>query len=326
MDALGIWLKSPLAVSMLVSRHLFDTVVVTPESAPDRLEQFASMPSQPGRLKVGVVASAQVLRNKAIRAALAKLDRMIIIDSPDMLAAMGVRLINLNYSSRGRWTPVQIDVDSLAHHLQVPQDLTGLTHSFKIPRLGSDAASRLTSAHLCKSLPKMATTSPEAEPSDIVAYIRLMCRYAAGLVSAGDMREATKTVVSAGGNPTITPRLARYLKNNRDNIKKAAVLHAKYRIAGRELAKHFEDPLLDQEIEFIFANLGSEDIETLSKVKKSLPPTMRGTIGTDLEKTTQARKKDGLVDLIRQELGGGFRVNIVAVTKLRKRLSGGQKL
>lgn len=320
LEVVGIWMKSPLAVSMLIDRSSYRAVVVTSDTKPSELEVFTKAPAT-NRLKVGILSTANVLKNVNLRRLLGHLDRIIVIDSPDMLAKLQARMVNIQYSSRGRWTPIKVDVATLKAHLQVEQDLSVLRGNFKLPTVGPEVT-RLTSHHLYRALPKMMTTSPEAEPVEVVAYAQLVCRHAAGLAKAGDVRSATKTIVAHGGNPTITPRLLHYLKKHKDLLKRAFILYVKFRIKPEVLAQHFNEVSLSHELPYIKSNLTADDLTAVANVKRSLPERLKAHVGSDaLRETSSVSSGDfdtRMLDVLEQIMGERPEaLNQKAVAKLR---------
>ena len=282
-DVIGVWMISPLAISLMIDRSRYVSMVVTRDVPLSDLREFVSMGTK--KLKVGILAEAPVLSKKELRKLLVGMDRLILVDNPEVLQKMGVQAQNIRYVSRSEWSLIKLDHEQMSKALDREQQLGWLVgDDVEVPVIGSPIT-RLRSKHLHRSLPALLGNSPEADVSELNAYVNLVCRYACGIEDRATFVEATKTIVRHGADPTVTPKISFHLKAERATLKKAVSWLLHFEIPAEKITEHFypDDRRVAEELEYIASKLGDAMPDKVGLPKQLKPfeghrvkPTVNG--------------------------------------------------
>lgn len=197
MRILGASFLSPLSIVLMIDRRAFDTTVISSEDATEAEAFVASPRTDPDRLRVGVVVEVDMLRSATLRPSLAKLDRIVVLDTPDALDAVGIRNLSAAKAGNGSWTLIRQSVEYYTSALAAGQDVASDLASLRVqPR--KDTSQELLG-------------DEGAEGAAVVkAAVGLLC----GVSTKKDFDEAAKAALSAG----VTPRL---IQGTKDSVLKA---------------------------------------------------------------------------------------------------------
>ena len=271
-SVVGLQGLSPLAVSLLIDRSKFDTLIVHDGTRASTIEDFIEV-DHAGRTTAVVLSSLDVLGKRSISEALSGVERLVVIDTIGVMLAMGVNVINHVLAGQGRYVIRKFTYDEFSRELSAEQDLSALEGPVTLPHLSPRRPANLKSGHLHLVLPVLSSSTDtsallEGDDSDVEAvdvdlFLKSTVDYALGVAGRQEFSKSSNAFIRYGGNAAVTALLTKYLRSYRKLVQKAFWIAAKGEISLLEVAKHFDPDgrlLIKQELATLFEYTSDQEL------------------------------------------------------------------